>query len=79
MLDHNTIIMLGGISYLLIPLLLKFKTLYKVIFMICGIAAIITIIFINDFNYITYFKLILMATPWVIAIIKKGKLQKENL
>jgi len=76
---HNGLVILGGISFLIFPFILRIKKKYKVIFIICALIAISTSFFKSS-DVVNILATISLVTPFIISGIKKDKLfsQKED-
>ena len=76
---HNGLVILGGISFLVLPFILKIKNKYKVIFIICALIAISTSFFESS-DIVNILAALSLVTPFILSGIKKDKLftQKED-
>lgn len=73
----NGMVILGAISFIILPFILKIKTLYKVIFILCGLLAILTTFFKSS-DFVNIIATISLLIPFVISGIKKDNLFKEK-
>lgn len=74
---HNSIVILGAITFIVLPFILKIKTTYKIIFIICSLIAIAST-FYNDSNTIKMLGTLTLIIPFIVSRIKKNKLFKRE-
>tara|TARA_Y100000034_G_scaffold105927_1_gene134046 strand:+ start:401410 stop:401631 length:222 start_codon:yes stop_codon:yes gene_type:complete len=70
-------VLIGGISLILFPLLLSMKRKFRLIFIFCGLGAIATS-FLKEVIQLDYFSLVFLAIPLLIAFIKKSDMLKKK-
>ena len=75
----NGMVILGSICFIILPFIIKIKTVYKVIFILCSLLAILTTFFKSS-DFVNIVATISLMIPFVISGIKKDKLfiQKKN-
>ncbi len=66
----DKIVIIGSISILILPFILRIKTSYKILFIICGLAAIATTFFESNV-ILNFFTCAFLIMPFIISKIKK--------
>lgn len=74
MLDFgNGMVILGAISFIILPFILKIKTIYKIVFIICAFIAITTTLFESS-ELVNMIASISLLVPFIISWIIKEKI-----
>ncbi len=74
MLDFgNAMVILGAISFIILPFILKIKTIYKIVFIICAFIAMATTLFESS-DIVNIIASISLLVPFIISRIIKEKI-----
>lgn len=69
----NGMVILGAISFIILPFILKIKTIYKIVFIICAFIAITTTLFESS-ELVNMIASISLLVPFIISWIIKEKI-----
>jgi len=66
-------VILGAISFIILPFILKIKTIYKIVFIICAFIAMATTLYENS-DVVNIIASISLLVPFIISWIIKEKI-----